>query len=128
MKLKISALFTVVLGIISLVWIFYDYLALADIAYRHGGEVELMTKQRMVTIGFIPIILFHFAFFLTMYFLLDYFRQHKQLLLDNKKLKEEVTERKMAGQINVKGEPGKMDNPDINNRESGKRDFTRPTI
>lgn len=82
-KLTISAVITTLLGIISLVWVIYDYIALADITYNYG--MDPTPKQHSVTLGFIPIILFHVAFFVTMYFLFAFLKEHKGLSKEYKK-------------------------------------------
>lgn len=83
LKLRISAIITILLGLISFGWVVYDYVALADIMYNYGTDPT--PKQHTVTIGFIPIILFHVAFFITMYFLFDFLKNHKQLVKEHKK-------------------------------------------
>lgn len=97
LKLKIAAIITIILGIISLGWIFYDYLALTDIVYQYGSDLE--SKRRIVTLGFIPIILFHFAFFACMYFLFDFLKEQKTIIKEHARLKAEQikTEQLNAG-------------------------------
>lgn len=82
-KLRVSAIITILLGLVSFGWVVYDYIALADIMYNYGTDPS--PKQHSVTIGFIPIILFHVAFFITMYFLFDFLKEHKKLTKDYKK-------------------------------------------
>ncbi|MCU7496288.1 MAG: hypothetical protein HF314_02095 [Ignavibacteria bacterium] len=94
LKLKITAIITLILGVISLGWIFYDYLALTDIVYNYGGGLD--AKRRVVTLGFIPIILFHFAFFITMYFLFDFLKKQKPVIKEHARLKAEELK---AGQL-----------------------------
>lgn len=88
LKLKIAAVITIILGLISLGWIFYDYLALADISYNYGAD--LVSKRRIVTLGFIPVILFHFAFFGTMYLLFDFLKKQKLIIKEHTKMKAEA--------------------------------------
>lgn len=83
LKLRISAIITILLGIVSLVWVIYDYIALADIMYNYS--IDPGPKQHSVTLGFIPIILFHVAFFITMYFLFAFLKDHKMLTKEYKK-------------------------------------------
>lgn len=87
LKLKTAAIITIILGLISLVWIFYDYLALVNIVYKYGED--LASERRIVTLGFIPIILFHFAFFATMYFLFDFLKKQKPVIKEHARLKAE---------------------------------------
>lgn len=82
-KLKISAIITILLGIVSFGWIIYDYIALADILYNYNTDPS--PKQHAVTLGFIPIILFHIAFFITMYLLFIFLKEHKLLTREHKK-------------------------------------------
>ncbi|HEX2866868.1 MAG TPA: hypothetical protein VHO03_07485 [Ignavibacteriales bacterium] len=98
LKLKIAAIITIVLGVISLVWIFYDYFALTNIVYNQGQDLSYMRK--IVTLGFIPIILFHFAFFATMYFLFDFLKKQKPVIKEHARLKaeEQKNEQLKAGQ------------------------------
>ncbi|MGE5680147.1 MAG: hypothetical protein ACM34K_04635 [Bacillota bacterium] len=84
-KVKTYAIITLLLGLISIGWVVYDYLALTDIVYTSG--IELAGKLKYVTLGFIPIILFHFAFFATMYFLFDYLKKQKPILAEYKQMK-----------------------------------------
>ncbi|MGE5354372.1 MAG: hypothetical protein ACM3P0_19975 [Acidobacteriota bacterium] len=86
LKLKITAVITVILGLVSLVWIFYDYFALTNIVYNQGQQ-DLSYMRKTVTLGFIPIILFHFAFFTTMYFLFDFLKKQKPIIKEHARFK-----------------------------------------
>ncbi|MGE5431616.1 MAG: hypothetical protein ACM3QX_11115 [Syntrophomonadaceae bacterium] len=94
-KLKIAAVITIILGLISLAWIFYDYFALTNIAYSFNETLTPMRKEelnsmsKIVTLGFIPIILFHFAFFITMYLLFEFLKIQKPFIKENARLKAE---------------------------------------
>ena len=63
MKQKVSILYitTIVLGIVSALFLFLDYLALSDI--WQGKETDLTLEWTIVSISFIPLILFHILFF-----------------------------------------------------------------
>ena len=87
LKLKIAAVITIILGIISLVWIFYDYMALTDIVYKYGQDLD--SKRRIVTLGFIPVILFHFAFFYTMLLLFGFLKTQKPVIKEHARIKAE---------------------------------------
>jgi hypothetical protein len=87
-KLKTMAVFTIILGLISLGWIIYDYLALTDIGYNYGAD--LLSKRRMVTLGVIPIIVFHFSFFATMYFLFEFLKHQKVVIKEHKQFKYDM--------------------------------------
>jgi hypothetical protein len=104
-KLKIFAIVTVILGIISLGWVIYDYLALTDISYNIGND--LVFKRRTVTMGFIPILLFHFFFFATMYLLFDFLKGQKILIKEHKQLVTELENQKAEKEIKGKVEKEK---------------------
>jgi|GEM_PF-3847658 len=106
-KLRISAIITILLGIVSLIWVIYDYIALADIMYNYG--VDPISKQHSVMLGFIPIILFHVAFFITMYFLFVFLKDHKHLTKEFKKEHLELENFRIEKEKNDKNK-----NPQIN--------------
>ena len=86
-KVRISAVISVILGIISLAWVIYDYIAVNDIVYTFG---ENLTQRRYVTLGFIPIILFHFFFFLTIYFVFDFLKSQKAIIKEHKQQQSQL--------------------------------------
>lgn len=88
-KIKTLSIITVILGIISLGVIIYDYFALTEIVYNSGGPADLAAKQRIITLGFIPIVLFHVAFFGLVYMLFNYLKEQKILKQEYIKLKAE---------------------------------------
>jgi hypothetical protein len=87
LKLKISSVITILLGAVSLLWIIYDYIALTNAVYEYGKN--LLESWRIVSIGFIPIILFHISAFVTIYFLFGFLKKQKEILKDYKLLKSE---------------------------------------
>ena len=87
-KLKLSAIITILIGIVSLLWTIYDYIALTNAVYKYGDN--LIDWWRMVSIGFIPIILFHISAFVTIYFLFGYLKKQKEVLKEYKELKLKV--------------------------------------
>jgi hypothetical protein len=99
LKLKISSVITILLGVISLLWIIYDYIALTNAVYEYGKN--LIEPWRIVSIGFIPIILFHISAFVTFYLLFGFLKKQKEILKEYKQLKSGVSK--------VKAE---ADNPD----------------
>lgn len=121
LKLKITAVITLILGLISMVWIFYDYFALTNIVYNPGQDMTDMRK--IVTLGFIPIILFHFAFFTTMYFLFDFLKKQKPIIKEHARLKADQlkaeglkAEKPVSGELNL----GKMKSGNIKTDVPGK--------
>lgn len=62
--LKRSALFTLGLGILSLVAILFSHLALTDVWH---GETEVALEWQMVRVGFLLILLFHVSSFVTLF-------------------------------------------------------------
>lgn len=87
LKLKISSVITILLGIISLLWLVYDYIALTNAVYDYGKN--LIDPWRNVSLGFIPIILFHISAFVTIYFLFGYLKTQKEILKEYKQFKLE---------------------------------------
>jgi hypothetical protein len=87
LKLKISSIITILLGAVSLLWIIYDYIALTNAVYEYGKN--LIEPWRIVSIGFIPIILFHISAFVTMYLLFGFLKTQKEILKEYKQLKLE---------------------------------------
>ena len=85
LKLKISSVITILLGAVSLLWIIYDYIALTNAVYEYGKN--LIEPWRIVSIGFIPIILFHISAFVTMYLLFSFLKTQKEILKEYKQLK-----------------------------------------
>lgn len=122
LKLKIAAVITVILGLISLVWIFYDYFALTNIVYDQGQDLTYMRK--IVTLGFIPIILFHFAFFITMYFLFDFLKKQKSVIKEHARLKAEQQKNEQLKAEQLKAEQLKAGQQKIEqpNSKQEKRD------
>jgi|WetSurMetagenome_2_1015567.scaffolds.fasta_scaffold150655_2 hypothetical protein len=86
-KLKLSAVITILIGIVSLVWTVYDYIALTNAVYNYGQN--LIDWWRIVSYGFIPVVLFHISAFVTIYFLFGYLKQQKKILKESKQLKAE---------------------------------------
>lgn len=123
LKLRITAIITVILGLISLVWIFYDYFALTNIVYNQGQDLTDMRK--IVTLGFVPIILFHFAFFTTMYFLFDFLKKQKPIIKEHARLKTEELKAEKLKQEQLKtGEHGStQQKPEIPRKDSDKNIF-----
>lgn len=101
LKIKILAGISILLGLISLGWVLYDYLALTDIIYNYGQESILLEKKRNITMGFIPVLLFHFFFFATMYFLFDYLKtvrsEKVQMELELEKQKKVPAQGEISG-------------------------------
>lgn len=62
-KLKTSASISVMLGAISVLGIFLNFLALTDIGH---GEPDLSLEWKVVRIGFLFIALFHVSTFVTL--------------------------------------------------------------
>jgi hypothetical protein len=87
-KLKFSAVVTILLGIVSLLWTIYDYIALTNAVYKYGDN--LMDWWKNVSFGFIPIILFHISAFVTIYFLFGYLKRQKELLKEYTGLKQKA--------------------------------------
>lgn len=102
-KIKTLAIITAILGIISLIWVIYDYIALTDLAYNYGQEAILLEKKRNITMGFIPVLLFHFFFFATVYLLFDYLKQQKSERLQ---LEMELEKQKKISEDIRAGKPG----------------------
>jgi hypothetical protein len=103
LKLKVSSVITILLGVVSLLWIIYDYIALTNAVYEYGKN--LIEPWRIVSIGFIPIILFHISAFVTMYLLFAFLKtqkgvlkEYKQLKLDSKTGKDKVEEKNPENQ------------------------------
>ncbi len=90
LKLKIGAYISTILGTVSILWIIYDYIILTNTAYK--PEDFYSVAWRNVSLGFVPIVLFHISAFITMYFLFGYIRKQKELLKakpDSKNQKED---------------------------------------
>ncbi len=85
LKLRMAAIITTLLGIVSLAWIIYDYILIA----AYSTQENPFGDWKMVSLGFVPIILFHFSFFITMYILFDFLKNHKTVLKENLRLKNE---------------------------------------
>ena len=60
MKKNIGLIFTLIFGFISFVFVICDYLALHDI--WHNKEFDLSGEWSVVSISFIPILIFHVLF------------------------------------------------------------------
>lgn len=95
-KIKTFAVITVLLGIISFGFIIYDYFALTDIVYNRGEAAGLTDKLRIITLGFIPIVLFHAALFVFMYLLFAYLKSQKVFNREYMQLKAEFEKNKTA--------------------------------
>ncbi|MCX6150859.1 MAG: hypothetical protein NTX22_10065 [Ignavibacteriales bacterium] len=97
-KLKISSIITILIGAVSFLWTVYDYIALSNSVALYNKGQNLVDYWRNVSLGFIPIILFHISFFITMYFLFGYLKAQKEILKDYKQLKtKEDLEKKTDG-------------------------------
>lgn len=94
-KLKISSVITIILGAVSLLWIIYDYVALTNAVYEYGKN--LIEPWRIVSIGFIPITLFHISAFITFYLLFGFLKKQKEIIKEYKQLKSESGTEKTEG-------------------------------
>ncbi len=70
-KLKIIALITLCLGIVSFFFLTADFLALADI--WKGREANLDNEWTVVGFSILPIAVFHLSVFVCLTMLLSYF-------------------------------------------------------
>lgn len=66
-KLKNTGLITFIIGILSLTWLFLDYLALKDVWVETGSEFSY--RWIMIIVSGIILILFHLFVFLTLYYI-----------------------------------------------------------
>jgi len=66
-KLKNTGLITFIIGILSLTWLFLDYLALKDVWVETGAEFSY--RWIMIIVSGIILILFHLFVFLTLYYI-----------------------------------------------------------
>ncbi|MGE5497105.1 MAG: hypothetical protein ACM3Q2_03505 [Syntrophothermus sp.] len=105
-KIKTFAIITVLLGIISFGFIVYDYFALTEILYNRGDSAALTEKLRIITLGFIPIVLFHIALFVFIYLLFAYLKAQKTIAKEYMLLKAEFEKNKSAAD-NIATGPGK---------------------
>ena len=74
-KLKTSATTTLILGLLSISWIAIDYLALKSI--WQNEKVNLSFEWIIVLVSAVPIIIFHFSFFITLYYLFRFIRKYR---------------------------------------------------
>jgi hypothetical protein len=73
--LKISAIVTLILGVISLLWLVADFAALTDI--WHNNEPNLDAEWWVVSRGFIPLTLFHLSTLVTLFVLFNKLRKQQ---------------------------------------------------
>lgn len=76
LKIKIFSVATAFLGIISFFWLVYDYFVITNALYKK--EFLIGEEWKYINFGFIPMILFHFCAFITVYFILTYLKGLKE--------------------------------------------------
>ena len=74
-KLRISALTSLVLAVVSFLWLIANFLALTDI--WHGWEPNLDLEWSIVSYSFIPAVLFHLSVLVTLLFMFDFLRKQR---------------------------------------------------
>jgi len=92
LKVKISAYISVVIGIVSILWVIYDYVVLANSAYKPEEFYSIVWRN--VSLGFIPIVLFHISFFITVYFLFGYLKKQKEIIKEFNQLKNSTEQKR----------------------------------
>jgi uncharacterized membrane protein len=98
-KIKTVALVTAVMGILSIICIIYDYVIFTDTIYTYDGT--LPGSWRLVSLGVIPIILFHFLFFVLVIMLFEYLKKQKEIIKEHTRMKE-VEAKKIVPEITQK--------------------------
>lgn len=99
-KIKTTAIITVLLGIISTICIIYDYVIFTDTVYTYDGVIP--ASWRWVALGVIPVVLFHFSFFVLIIMLFDYLKKQKEIVREHAKLKKEAETNKIIPEIPLK--------------------------
>ena len=110
-KLKTIALVTALLGIISTICVIYDYVILTDTVYMYDATPP--ATWRWVALGVIPIILFHFSFFVMVIMLFDYLKQQKEIVKENHRMKKELEAKPVPADIQQKKEDLKEQKKEI---------------
>lgn len=99
-KIKTVAIITALLGIISTICIINDYVIFTDTVYSYNGV--LPGSWRLVALGVVPIILFHFSFFVLIIMLFDYLKKQKEIVKEHTKMKKEAEAQKSIPEIPLK--------------------------
>lgn len=101
-KIKTTAIITTLLGVLSIICIIYDYVIFTDTIYTYNGQ--LPGSWRLVALGVIPIILFHFSFFVLIIMLFEYLKKQKEIVKEHAKMKMEAEANKTISEIPKKSD------------------------
>ncbi len=75
MKKNIGLIMTLIFGIISFIFVIFDYLALHDI-YKESGKYDVTGEWTVVSISIFPIVIFHILF--AIYVVLPFLNSRKE--------------------------------------------------
>ncbi len=91
LKLKLGAYISGILGTVSILWVIYDYVILTNAVYKPEDFYSVVWRN--ISLGFVPIVLFHISVFITLYLLFNYLKNQKELL----KVNTNMTDQKKKG-------------------------------